>query len=159
MGGRRSTLVEIADVVQGRVPIIIDSGFRRATDAMKALALGATLVAFGRTVLWGLAAERTGQKVLRLLNEELVINMKLAGQTATSQLSPGSVRRIDASGFAQPVVRRSVQDADPEASLMAQLSPEQRAAVRAIADDTDLSEVNKMWGITETLFGGATRDA
>src|SRR5262249_42781935 len=42
-------LSEIANVVNGRVPLIVDSGFRRGTDAIKALALGATLVSFGRT--------------------------------------------------------------------------------------------------------------
>jgi isopentenyl diphosphate isomerase/L-lactate dehydrogenase-like FMN-dependent dehydrogenase len=112
-------LTEIAEVVEGRVPIIIDSGFRRATDAMKARALGATLVAFGRTALWGLAVAGADgvQHVLQLLNEELVINMKLAGETVTSQLRPSLIRRIDGSGFALPVAR------DPEQNFMAQLSP------------------------------------
>ena len=153
-------LIEITEVVQGRVPIVIDGGFRRGTDAMKALALGATLVAFGRTVLWGLAAGGADgvHRVVQLLNDELVINMKLAGQTATSRLSPACVRRIDAGGFALPQASRVRRDADPEASLMAQLTPEQHAAVRAIAADDELSDVNKMWGITEALFG-STRDA
>src|SRR5262249_253164 len=73
-------LIDIAAVVQGRIPIVIDSGFRRGTDAIKALALGATLVAYGRTALWGFAVGGADgvQKVLRLLNEEIVINMKLA---------------------------------------------------------------------------------
>jgi isopentenyl diphosphate isomerase/L-lactate dehydrogenase-like FMN-dependent dehydrogenase len=95
-------LAEIADVVGGRVPLIVDSGFRRGTDAIKALALGATLVAFGRTALWGFAVGGADgvQKVLRLLNEEVVINMKLAGQRSTSQLTPAAIRRIDAAGFA-----------------------------------------------------------
>jgi isopentenyl diphosphate isomerase/L-lactate dehydrogenase-like FMN-dependent dehydrogenase len=148
-------LIEIAEVVGGRVPLIVDSGFRRATDAMKALALGATLVAFGRTIAWGLAAGGTDgvQRVLRLLNEELIINMKLAGQTSTSRMSPRLIRRIDGSGFAMPATSRSEPTSDPEAQLLAQLSPAQRAAVRAIVDDTELSEVDKMWGITETLFG------
>jgi isopentenyl diphosphate isomerase/L-lactate dehydrogenase-like FMN-dependent dehydrogenase len=155
--GRASidALIEIAEVVDGRVPLVIDSGFRRATDAMKALALGATLVAFGRVAAWGLAvggAEGV-QKTLRLLHEELIINMKLSGQTATSRLSPRLIRRIDGSGFAERMAPASAQPGDAEASLMAQLSPAQRNAVRTIADDDQLSEVEKMWGITETLFG------
>jgi isopentenyl diphosphate isomerase/L-lactate dehydrogenase-like FMN-dependent dehydrogenase len=99
-------LIEIAQVVRGRVPLIVDSGFRHGTDAMKALALGATLVAFGRTVLWGLAAAGADgvQKVLQLLNEELVINMKLAGRTITSELPPDIIRRVDSSGFARPML-------------------------------------------------------
>jgi glycolate oxidase len=148
-------LSEISDVIQGRIPIVIDSGFRRATDAMKALALGASLVAFGRTALWGLAcggAEGV-QKTLRLLHEELIINMKLTGNTATSRLTPDLVRRIDGSGFAVPVLQPPAPPLDPEAALLAQLSPAQRAAVRAIADSPELSEVDKMWGITEALFG------
>jgi isopentenyl diphosphate isomerase/L-lactate dehydrogenase-like FMN-dependent dehydrogenase len=97
-------LIEIAAVVQGRVPIVIDGGFRRGTDAIKALALGATLVAFGRTALWGLAVGGADgvQTVVRLLNEEIVINMKLAGQRSTRTLTASAIRRIDASGFAIP---------------------------------------------------------
>jgi len=112
-GGRRlddgratiDALLEIAQVVRGRVPLIVDSGFRRGTDAMKALALGATLVAFGRTVLWGLAAAGADgvQQVLQLLHDELVINMKLAGRTVTSELPPDIIRRVDSAGFAQPI--------------------------------------------------------
>ena len=36
---------------------------------------------------------------------------------------------------------------------MAQLTPLQRATVRGISENTALSEVDKMWGITEALFG------
>jgi isopentenyl diphosphate isomerase/L-lactate dehydrogenase-like FMN-dependent dehydrogenase len=145
-------LQEIAQVVGGRVPLIVDSGFRRGTDAIKALALGATLVAFGRTVLWGLAVGGADgvQKVLRLLNEELVINMKLAGQRSIRQLTPNAIRRIDPSGFAVPMPRSS----DPETRLMAQLSPSQRETVRKIADDAELSDIDKLWSITQTVLGG-----
>jgi hypothetical protein len=122
---------------------------------MKALALGATLVAFGRVAAWGLAAAGADgvARTLQLLNEELVINMKLAGQTATSQLSPSVVRRIDAAGFALPTSGAG----DPEAQLMGQLSAAQRAAVRSVTDNAALSEVDKMWGITEALFGESPR--
>jgi glycolate oxidase len=146
-------LTEIADVVNGRVPLIIDSGFRRGTDVIKALALGATLVSFGRTVLWGLAvggAEGV-QTVLRLLTEELVINMKLAGQRSVGQLTPRVIRRIDGSGFAVAVPSPPTA----EGNLMAQLSASQRAAVQHITDDAEMSEIDKMWRITETVLGGS----
>ncbi len=59
--GTIEVLPEIVDAVQGRVPIIVDGGFRRGTDAIKGLALGATLVAYGRTVLWGFGRRRCGR--------------------------------------------------------------------------------------------------
>ncbi|MBV9579190.1 MAG: alpha-hydroxy-acid oxidizing protein [Chloroflexi bacterium] len=147
-------LADIADAVNGRVPLIVDSGFRRGTDAIKALALGATLVSFGRTALWGLAVGGADgvQTVLRLLNEELVINMKLAGQRSTSLLTPRVIRRIDASGFAMQPPRQAAPSAD--GNLMSQLSASQRAAVQGIADDAGLSEIDKMWSITEAVLGG-----
>ena len=49
-------LPEIADAVQGRVPILFDSGIRSGSDILKALALGAKAVCLGRTIRWGLAA-------------------------------------------------------------------------------------------------------
>lgn len=50
-------LMEVVRVVRGRVPILVDSGFRRGTDVFKALALGASAVCVGRpyalrTSLW-----------------------------------------------------------------------------------------------------------
>jgi glycolate oxidase len=156
-------LPEIADGVQGRAPIIVDSGFRRGTDAIKALALGATLVAFGRTPLWGLACGGADgvQSVLRMLNDELRINMKLAGRTVSSDLPRTMVRWVGESGLsaAPSSSRTSVSTGDPEADLLAQLPPRQRDAVRAITEDSELSEVEKMWGITEALFGGTIAEA
>jgi glycolate oxidase len=145
-------LTEIADVVNGRVPLIVDGGFRRGTDAIKALALGATLVSFGRTVLWGLAVGGADgvQTVLRLLNDELVINLKLAGQRSVRQLTPRAVRRIDGSGFAEEAPRPSPS---AESSLLSQLSATQRAAVQHISDDAEMSEIDKMWSITEAVLG------
>ena len=49
-------LPEVVAEVKGRVPVFVDSGFRRGTDVFKALALGATAVGVGRPMLWGLGA-------------------------------------------------------------------------------------------------------
>ncbi|MDI1283804.1 MAG: alpha-hydroxy acid oxidase [Reyranella sp.] len=49
-------LPEILEVVDGRIPVLIDSGFRRGTDIAKALAMGARGVCIGRPYLWGLGA-------------------------------------------------------------------------------------------------------
>lgn len=77
-------LPEIVDEVKGRVPIFIDSGFRRGTDVFKALALGATAVGVGHPMLWGLGAfgEPGVAKVLEILQYELMVTMGNV-QTAT----------------------------------------------------------------------------
>jgi L-lactate oxidase len=51
--GAISMLGPAVDAVEGRVPVILDSGIRRGIDVFKALAMGATAVAIGRPVLWG----------------------------------------------------------------------------------------------------------
>ena len=48
-------LPEIVDVVQGKIPILLDSGIRNGADAFKALALGATAVCLGRPYVYSLA--------------------------------------------------------------------------------------------------------
>jgi 4-hydroxymandelate oxidase len=66
-------LPEIVRAVAGRVPILIDSGFRRGTDLFKALAVGADAVLVGRPYLWGLASfgQEGVEAVLELLDREL----------------------------------------------------------------------------------------
>ena len=49
-------LPEIVATVAGRIPVLVDSGFRRGSDIVKALALGARAVLLGRATLYGLAA-------------------------------------------------------------------------------------------------------
>ncbi len=75
-------LPEIVDAVQGRVPVLIDSGFRRGTDILMALALGAKAVGVGRAVRWGLGSYGTpgAQRVLEILQGELVLAMAHTGR-------------------------------------------------------------------------------
>ena len=49
-----SMLRAAVDTVEGRVPVVLDSGIRRGIDVFRALALGATAVGIGRPALWGL---------------------------------------------------------------------------------------------------------
>ena len=49
-------LPEIVDIVAGRIPVVVDSGFRRGSDVFKALAIGAKAVCLGRVPRWGLGA-------------------------------------------------------------------------------------------------------
>jgi isopentenyl diphosphate isomerase/L-lactate dehydrogenase-like FMN-dependent dehydrogenase len=67
--------------VGGRVPILFDSGIRRGTDILKALALGARAVCIARPYLYGLAAfgQPGVERVIELLRTELALDMALAG--------------------------------------------------------------------------------
>ena len=75
-------LPAIADAVGGRIPILIDGGFRRGGDILMALALGARAVMIGRPALWGLAAYGAEgvQKVVELLQSELARDMAMCGR-------------------------------------------------------------------------------
>jgi 4-hydroxymandelate oxidase len=75
-------LAVVVAAVDGACPVLFDGGVRSGTDAFTALALGASAVLVGRPVLWALAAggaEGVGD-LLRLLHEELVDTMVLAGR-------------------------------------------------------------------------------
>jgi 4-hydroxymandelate oxidase len=91
--GTIEALPEVVDGVRGRVPVIVDSGFRRGTDVFKALALGADMVGVGRPYLWGLGAfgQAGVEKVLDLLNRELRIVMQQMGATTIAAISRTSL--------------------------------------------------------------------
>jgi (S)-2-hydroxy-acid oxidase/4-hydroxymandelate oxidase len=74
-------LPHIAEVVSDRVPLLVDSGIRRGTDVLKAVALGADAILLGRPVLWALAVggESGLLKAINILTEELRIAMQIAG--------------------------------------------------------------------------------
>jgi lactate oxidase len=76
-----SVLPRVVDAVNGRVPIVYDSGIRRGQDVFRALALGANVVACGRPVLYGLAlgGHLGAQSVLEYLRDDLYIVMQLTG--------------------------------------------------------------------------------
>lgn len=90
-----SVLEEIKEAVAGRVEILLDSGVRRGTDILKALALGARAVLIGRPYIWGLAArgEAGVTEVLDILKQELVIDMALAGCTKILEINRALVSR------------------------------------------------------------------
>ena len=87
--GTIECLPEVVDGVQGRVPILIDGGFRRGTDIFKALALGARAICIGRPYLWGLSAfgQPGVDRVLDILNWELELMMRHAGAASLSKLN------------------------------------------------------------------------
>jgi lactate oxidase len=82
-------LPRIAQAVDGRVPIVFDSGVRRADHVFKALALGATVVGCGRPIMYGLALGGSlgVQSVLEHLRNNLTIVMRLAGTRSVKEIT------------------------------------------------------------------------
>jgi len=90
-----TVLPEIVEAVDGRIPVLVDGGFRRGTDVFKALALGASAVLVGRPACWGLAAagEDGVADVLRILRAELENTMVLAGTRSVAEITGTNVER------------------------------------------------------------------
>ncbi len=95
-GGRRfddtmssiEMVPEIVAATQGKVEIYVDSGVRRGSDVLKALALGATAVAVGRPLYWGLAVNGADgvHHMLEILREEFDRAMAYCGQSSVDNL-------------------------------------------------------------------------
>jgi isopentenyl diphosphate isomerase/L-lactate dehydrogenase-like FMN-dependent dehydrogenase len=86
-------LPAVVEAVAGRVPVLVDSGFRRGTDVFKALAVGAAAVCIGRPYLWGLAAfgQEGVEAVLTILRRELETTMRQMGTPALRDIGPALV--------------------------------------------------------------------
>ena len=91
--GTIESLVEVVEGVQGRIPVIVDGGFRRGTDIFKAIALGASAVMIGRPYIWGLAAfgQQGVEAVLDILRKELRTVMRQAGTVRLDAISRAHV--------------------------------------------------------------------
>ena len=91
-----TVLPEIVEAVGGRMPILVDSGFRRGSDIVKALAIGAKAVCIGRPYLWGLGAfgQPGVERVLGILRNETRTAMQQLGAPTLKDLVPAMVRRI-----------------------------------------------------------------
>ena len=87
-------LPEIVDAVGGRVPVLTDSGYRRGTDVLKALALGASAVLLGRATRWGLGAfgPAGAQRVIEIVQRELVAAAAAAGKSNLKSIDRTLVR-------------------------------------------------------------------
>jgi len=102
-GGRseasgRSTiesLPEIVAAVRGRIPVVVDGGFRRGSDIFKALALGANAVCIGRPYVWGLGSfgQAGVERVLEILRTEFERVMKECGVTSVAQINGSYIER------------------------------------------------------------------
>ena len=88
-------LPAVVERIEGRVPVVFDSGIRQGSDAFIALALGATVVALGRPYAYGLgvAGEEGVREVVRNVLAELDITLGLSGHTSFAELGPGALRQ------------------------------------------------------------------
>lgn len=98
-------LPEIVEAVKGRVPVLVDGGITRGSDAFKALALGADFCLVGRPALWGLAydGEKGVKLVLDILERELSRTMALSGARSVKEIEKSmlGVARHDGFGISK----------------------------------------------------------
>jgi isopentenyl diphosphate isomerase/L-lactate dehydrogenase-like FMN-dependent dehydrogenase len=82
-------LPEVVDAVGHRIAVLVDSGFRRGSDVVKALALGAHAVLIGRATLYGTAAagESGAARAINLFREEIDRVMALIGRRTVTELT------------------------------------------------------------------------
>jgi isopentenyl diphosphate isomerase/L-lactate dehydrogenase-like FMN-dependent dehydrogenase len=88
--GSMDVLPEVAETVACRAMIIVDGGFCRGSDIVKALTLGANLVGLGRMQCYALAS--AGQagivRMLELMEDEVTRSLGLLGATSYGKLDP-----------------------------------------------------------------------
>ena len=103
LDGTVSPLRVLPGIVQAcpEVPVMIDSGFRRGTDVLKALALGAKFVFVGRPFNYAasVAGEAGVRKGIALLREEVSRNMAMLGVTATAAVQGDCLLERPAGGL------------------------------------------------------------
>jgi 4-hydroxymandelate oxidase len=100
-GGRatnsgRATIDSLPDVVRavrGKMPVLVDGGFRRGTDVFKALALGARAVCIGRPYMWAVAAfgEPGVETVLSILRREFNLVMAECGKKSVAEIDGSAI--------------------------------------------------------------------
>jgi isopentenyl diphosphate isomerase/L-lactate dehydrogenase-like FMN-dependent dehydrogenase len=95
--GALDALPSVVREVNGRVPVLFDSGIRRGADVFKALALGARAVLLSRPYMWGLAVagEEGVREVLLNLVADLDLTMALSGYTCCRELDSSALCRSD----------------------------------------------------------------
>jgi isopentenyl diphosphate isomerase/L-lactate dehydrogenase-like FMN-dependent dehydrogenase len=87
-------LPEVFDAVDGQAEVLVDGGFQRGADIIKALSLGARAVLVGRAYLWGLACRGEGgvEAVLGILRAELSRDLRLLGCPDVAELNRSWIR-------------------------------------------------------------------
>lgn len=98
--GSMDVLPEVVDAVKGRVTIIVDGGFNRGTDIVKAIAMGADMVGLGRMQCYGLAAAGVDGvvRMLELLEAEVRSCMGLLGVSTLAELDRTYLKALSYAG-------------------------------------------------------------
>jgi glycolate oxidase len=111
--GTMDVLPEIVQAVEGKAQVIIDGGFNRGTDIVKAIASGADMVGLGRMQCFALAADGAQGvvRMLELLETEVLTALGLLGVTRLSELGAEHVCK------AAPVSNSHILSAFPHLSL------------------------------------------
>jgi L-lactate dehydrogenase (cytochrome) len=98
LDGAAAPLRALPEVVEAchDLPVMMDSGVRRGTDVLKALALGAKFVFVGRPFNYAaaLGGDAGVRRAFRILSEEISIDMAMLGITSLDQLTPAHLRRV-----------------------------------------------------------------
>ena len=91
-------LPEIVEAAAGRCEVYVDGGFRRGTDVVKALALGARAAFVARPIAAGLAVDGEAgvSRVLELLRKEIALALGLLGCTSPEQVTSAHIQRAPA---------------------------------------------------------------
>jgi 4-hydroxymandelate oxidase len=87
------SLPEVIQAVRGRIPVLVDGGFRRGTDVFKALALGAKAICIGRPYMWGVAAfgQPGVETVLSILRREFNLVMAECGKKSVAEINASAI--------------------------------------------------------------------
>ena len=95
--GSIEILQEVVEAVAGKAEVVVDGGFVRGTDILKAIALGACAVGLGKLQAWALAAggEVGVRRALEILETEMSVSMGLLGVTKLDQLDASYVQRVE----------------------------------------------------------------
>ncbi len=112
--GSIEVLPDVVAAVRNKADILVDGGFYRGTDILKAVALGADAIGLGRLYGFGLAAfgQDGVRRVLEILEEEIKSTMALLGVTTLKELSPDYTLSATAVRKASPTSAFHLFDVD-----------------------------------------------
>jgi (S)-mandelate dehydrogenase len=102
-------LPQVLDAAGKRLTVLVDSGFRRGSDVVKALALGAKAVLIGRATLYGTAVggEAGAARAIAILRDEIDRVMALIGARNVAELTRDFLRFKEGAAHEAPAAREA----------------------------------------------------